>query len=55
MSQQDQDNRHARALLYAIAVLQLLCFGLVHEPTPKFGASQYAGRAVSTASSLHRS
>jgi hypothetical protein len=46
----EQDKRHSRALLYAIALLHLLCFGLVSKeaPGPTQGGSLCAMHAVSS-------
>jgi hypothetical protein len=55
MSERDLEQRQARAMLYAIAVLHLLCLGLMKEPAPTYAGSLYAQHAVAGASSTHRS
>jgi hypothetical protein len=48
MSERDLEKRQARAMLYAIALLHLLCLGLLQESgAPAYAASQYARQAVS--------
>jgi hypothetical protein len=46
MSAKEQEKRQARAMLYAIALLHLLCLGLMKESPSVLGGSQYAMRAV---------
>jgi hypothetical protein len=52
----EQDQPQARALLYALTVLHLLCLGLVRPPTaPAHPDSQFAHHAIVSDISLHRS
>ena len=46
MSAKQKEKRQVRALLYAIALLHLLCLGLMKEPPRLHGGSLYAKRAV---------
>ncbi len=46
MSAKEKEKRQVRALLYAIALLHLLCLGLMKESPSVHGGSQYAIRAV---------
>ena len=46
MSAKEQEKRQARAMLYAIALLHLLCLCLMKESPSVHGGSQYAMRAV---------
>jgi hypothetical protein len=54
MSERDLEKRQAKAMLYAITVLHLLCLGLLKEPPPVYAESQYAQQVVAEASSLPR-
>jgi hypothetical protein len=48
-TEEEQLKRQSRALLYAIALLHLLCMGLLKQPppAPAHAASRYAMAAVS--------
>ena len=48
MSEHEQLRRQSRALLYAMALLHLLCLGLLNNPVPDTTPmdSQYAVRVV---------
>ena len=46
MSAKQKEKRQVRALLYAIALLHLLCLGLMKESPSVHGGSLYAKRTV---------
>jgi hypothetical protein len=50
MSEEARLHRKTRMLLYVIALLHLVCLGLMHRsaPKPTYAASQFAMRSVAS-------